>query len=658
MSNRTSALRSVAAAAALFVAFAALADAQQCSPQRSECGGLDIDSDAVMTDGHYPRWNAGTGKYEDGGSTVGSPGPTGPTGPQGPPGEDGADGAPGADGADGLSAYELAQDEGFIGTIEEWLESLIGPQGPAGNDGADGADGAAGPTGPQGPAGPTGPTGPAGADGADGADGAAGPAGPTGPTGPTGPQGPAGADGDDGVCAFSTVQDEGIDLTQRPKINFTGPNISCADDSGNARTNCTTTDDDAPECGDLPAHTGDVTSSAGSCALTIANDAVTNAKLRNSGALSVIGRSANSSGDPADISCTAASGGVLRESGSTIGCGQIATAGIADNAVDNTKLRNSGALSVIGQAANAAGDPADISCTPGGGGVLRESGSTLGCAVLATANIGDNQVTNAKLRDSGALSVIGRSANSTGDPADISCTAGAGGVLRESGSTVGCGTVATAGIANDAVTLAKIENFPSLSVMANPNLSTGDAQFFSAPGTGMVFAYSATNGMDWQPIYQVSPIHYTYLSSFSTSSNTTTGAGGTAVTHTILAGTLDTQGDTVEVSIRFNTAANGSGGKRITIAAFGTTLYDSGSYASNNEHCHFTARIARFTSATTAKARWEVYCAGGAREGLGLADLTPANLGTNSNAITATLIGTTNLADMNVTEFVTIIQPT
>jgi hypothetical protein len=38
---------------------------------------------------------------------------------------------------------------------------------------------------------------------------------------------------------------------------------------------------------------------------------------------------------------------------------------------------------------------------------------------IATANLDNNAVTDAKLRDSAALSVIGRSANSSGDPADI-----------------------------------------------------------------------------------------------------------------------------------------------------------------------------------------------------------------------------------------------
>src|SRR4029450_823990 len=43
---------------------------------------------------------------------------------------------------------------------------------------------------------------------------------------------------------------------------------------------------------------------------------------------------------------------------------------------------------------------------------------------FTTPGILDNAVTNAKLRDSAALSVIGRSANSTGDPADIAGATG------------------------------------------------------------------------------------------------------------------------------------------------------------------------------------------------------------------------------------------
>jgi hypothetical protein len=93
--------------------------------------------------------------------------------------------------------------------------------------------------------------------------------------------------------------------------------------------------------------TGDVTGSGtGSFAATIANDAVTDGKLRNSAALSVIGRASNSSGDPADIAA-GSDGHVLRRSGTSLGFGEIATAGIGDSQVTNAKLANS-AITIAG----------------------------------------------------------------------------------------------------------------------------------------------------------------------------------------------------------------------------------------------------------------------------------------------------------------------
>lgn len=40
---------------------------------------------------------------------------------------------------------------------------------------------------------------------------------------------------------YATVQDEGSALTQRTKLNFIGSGVSCVDDAGNTRTNCTIT---------------------------------------------------------------------------------------------------------------------------------------------------------------------------------------------------------------------------------------------------------------------------------------------------------------------------------------------------------------------------------------------------------------------------------
>ena len=47
----------------------------------------------------------------------------------------------GVDGKDGLSAYELAKENGFVGTLAEWLESLKGTDGLPGKDGIDGKNG-------------------------------------------------------------------------------------------------------------------------------------------------------------------------------------------------------------------------------------------------------------------------------------------------------------------------------------------------------------------------------------------------------------------------------------------------------------------------------------------------------------------------------------
>lgn len=51
------------------------------------------------------------------------------------PGRDGRDGTPGKNGEngrDGKSAYEVAVDNGFVGTVDEWLESLKGRDGASG----------------------------------------------------------------------------------------------------------------------------------------------------------------------------------------------------------------------------------------------------------------------------------------------------------------------------------------------------------------------------------------------------------------------------------------------------------------------------------------------------------------------------------------------
>ncbi len=71
----------------------------------------------------------------------------------------------GANGKDGRSAYEIAIENGFVGTVAEWLESLKGRDGLPGKDGADGLPGRDGTNGKDGLPGKDG------RDGIDGKDG-------------------------------------------------------------------------------------------------------------------------------------------------------------------------------------------------------------------------------------------------------------------------------------------------------------------------------------------------------------------------------------------------------------------------------------------------------------------------------------------------------
>lgn len=133
---------------------------------------------------------------------------------QGPKGEQGLQGPPGEK---GKSAYEVAVDNGFVGTIAEWLSSLKGEKGLRGNDGVQGEQGLRGapgsqgekglqgvpgergPQGPKGEKGDVGERGPQGPKGDDGLRGERGEQGVQGPVGPIGPQGPKGERGEQGI---------------------------------------------------------------------------------------------------------------------------------------------------------------------------------------------------------------------------------------------------------------------------------------------------------------------------------------------------------------------------------------------------------------------------------------------------------------------------
>lgn len=123
---------------------------------------------------------------------------------------------------------------------------------------------------------------------------------------------------------------------------------------------------------------------------------------------------------------------------------------VSESAVNMTKLVPMNLLS-IHTSSQLAANTVDSSQIKAGA----VTNSKLGADAVTADKIADNSVTAAKLRDSAALSVIGNSTNAVANPADIAATAD-GYVLRRSGTTLGFGQVVSAGIADNAVTEAKL----------------------------------------------------------------------------------------------------------------------------------------------------------------------------------------------------------
>jgi len=132
--------------------------------------GYETDTNKLKVGDGFSRWNELD--YLTGGSG------------EGPPGD---------------SAYQVAVDNGFVGTEVEWLASLVGAQGPQGIQGVPGIDGEDGAQGPQGIQGVPGADGEDGAQGPQGIQGVPGADGEDGAQGPQGIQGVPGADGEDGA---------------------------------------------------------------------------------------------------------------------------------------------------------------------------------------------------------------------------------------------------------------------------------------------------------------------------------------------------------------------------------------------------------------------------------------------------------------------------
>lgn len=199
----------------------------------------------------------------------------------------------------------------------------------------------------------------------------------------------------------------------------------------------------------------------------------------------------------------AAADQVLRRSGSgDLGFGTLVTNNIGANQVTNARLAQMATARLKGRTTALTGDPEDLTLTNStsitwnvatGGTVSLERAAFTG-DVTAPANsnaltIAVNVVGNTELRDSAALSLIGRSANSIGDPADI--VAGADDrVMRRTGSTLNFGQLTAGMFAAATVPLTAIATIANQTVLGNgsggtasPVALTLNAPFIATAGT-------------------------------------------------------------------------------------------------------------------------------------------------------------------------------
>jgi hypothetical protein len=295
---------------------------------------------------------------------------------------------------------------------------------------------------------------------------------------------------------------------------------------------------------------------------SVETNGITNAMLRQSAGLSVIGRSANTTGDVADI--TAASDDeVLRRSGTSIGFGSVATGGIADNAVTDDKIRDSAALSVIGNSTNSTANPADIAAASDHQ-VLRRSGTALGFGAVAL---------NQAAAVTGALGFTNGGTGQTSQQAAMNALAGAitsGQYLRGNGTNV----LMSAIQAGDVPTLNQNTTGNAATATALQTARTiGGVSFNGTANINLPGVNTAGNQNTTGSAATLTTARTINGTSFNGSANITTATWGTA--RTINGSSINGSADV--------TTANWGTARTITIGATGKSVNGSAniSYSAN-----------------------------------------------------------------------------
>lgn len=196
----------------------------------------------------------------------------------------------------------------------------------------------------------------------------------------------------------------------------------------------------------------------------VPNASWTYAKLADLSALSILGRSANSSGVMAAITAST-DGQTLRRSGTSIGFGalDLANANAITGDLPFANLTQGSALSVLGVTGNVTADLASIAAGTDGQ-VLRRSGTALsfGAIDISSSNAVTNRLAFANLTQGSARSVLAVSGASTADFASVSAGSDDTILGRTSGS-LSFGQLTVGMFPANVVTYAKIQQVSATS---------------------------------------------------------------------------------------------------------------------------------------------------------------------------------------------------
>lgn len=188
---------------------------------------------------------------------------------------------------------------------------------------------------------------------------------------------------------------------------------------------------------------GDITVSGSGATWTIDNDVVSNAKFRDSAALSVIGRSAASVGDPDDIAGTASQALQVNAAGTALAFASVdLSTALVTGDLPFSKLTQGSALSVLGVTGNATADVASIAAGSDHQ-VLRRSGTavTFGAVNLAQAAAITGDLPFSALTQIAGLSILGVTGTLTADVAGIAGTANQVLLVNSGATALGFGQV-------------------------------------------------------------------------------------------------------------------------------------------------------------------------------------------------------------------------